>query len=208
LLIESLKARLLRATQPLNRTLREPIRAQQLTLLAFPKFAVPEIVCVGARSDQWQLEFQPAALLQYVTGQIVFANAMRNDHDATFFGIVQTGLDLVVKKIIDTLKPLGVVAVFNLDRVIDDDDISTEAGNTALDRERAHAAAIGGDKIDELRPVFFYPRVESLLKPVAAQDVANSVGIFVGKVLAIGQDDNFGGRIVREGPRRHADGTH
>jgi hypothetical protein len=43
LLIESLKARLLRATQPLNVTLRERIRAQQLTLLAFPRFAVPEI---------------------------------------------------------------------------------------------------------------------------------------------------------------------
>src|SRR5262249_44418284 len=51
LLIESLEARLLRATQLLNVTLRERIRAQQLPLLAIPDFAAAEIVRAAARSD-------------------------------------------------------------------------------------------------------------------------------------------------------------
>src|SRR5215471_9629823 len=40
LLIESLKARLLRATQPSNVLFRKRVRPQQLTLLAFPDFTV------------------------------------------------------------------------------------------------------------------------------------------------------------------------
>src|SRR5229473_1694471 len=117
LLLESLKARLLRITQSSYVAFRERIGAQQLTLLAFPNFAVPEIVLAAARSDKWQLELLPAALLQNVTRQIVFTDAMRDDHDATFFRMVQTSLDLVVKKLIDTLQTLCVVAVFNFHRV-------------------------------------------------------------------------------------------
>jgi len=67
---------------------------------------------------------------------------MRNDYDATFFGMVQTSLDFVVKKIIDTFETLGVAAVLDLDRIIDDYEIGTEAGDAALDRERAYPAAM------------------------------------------------------------------
>src|SRR6516162_10160349 len=56
LLLESLKARLLRITQSSDVGFRERVRAQQLALLASPNFAVPEIVLAAARSDQWQLE--------------------------------------------------------------------------------------------------------------------------------------------------------
>jgi hypothetical protein len=72
---------------------------------------------------------------------------MRDDYDATFFGMVQTSLYFVVKKIIDTFEALDVAAVFDLDRVIDDDEIGAEAGDAALDRERAYPAAAGCDKI-------------------------------------------------------------
>jgi hypothetical protein len=111
---------------------------------------------------------------------------MRNDYDATFFGMVQTSLDFVVKKIIDTFETLGVAAVLDLDRIIDDYEIGTEAGDAALDRERAYPAAIGCDKIHELSPISFYSCVENLLIPFAAQNITNGVGGFVGKVLAIG----------------------
>src|SRR6516162_862943 len=134
----------------------------------------------------------PAALLQNVTGQIVFADAMRNDHDASLFGTVQTSLNLVVKKAIDTLQTIGIVAVFDLDRVINDDEIGTEAGDPALDRERAHPAAICGQKVHNLGPIFGKPSAERFLKPIALQDRTNGISNFIRKVLAIGEYKDFG----------------
>src|SRR5260221_7284865 len=88
LLLEGLKARLLRITQPFNVAFRERVRAQQLALLAIPDVAALKLVRAGARSDQRQLELLPPTFFQDVTREIVFADPMRNDHDATFFGMV------------------------------------------------------------------------------------------------------------------------
>src|SRR2546430_5350155 len=63
LLLQSLKAGLLRIAQPSNVLFRKRVRAQQLSLFAFPKLTLPEIVRARAQSDQRQLEVLPAALL-------------------------------------------------------------------------------------------------------------------------------------------------
>jgi hypothetical protein len=97
-----------------------------------------------------------------------------------FLGMVQTSLDLVVKKIIDTLKTLGVIAILDLHGIINDNIISTEASDAALDRERADSAATRRNKVHEFGPIFFDLGVKSLLVPFAPQDVANGVGDFIG----------------------------
>src|ERR671936_2567316 len=106
---------------------------QELPLFTTPDRTGAQLIDTRTRCEQRQFELLPATLFQDVTGQILFADAMRNDHDATLFRVVQTSLNLIVEELVHTLEPLGVITVFNLDRVIDDDKVGAKTRDPALD---------------------------------------------------------------------------
>ena len=54
-----------------------------------------------------------------MTWQIVFAEPMRDNDDTTRFRVVQPRLNLVIEQIIHALQTLAVVAILNLDGIVE-----------------------------------------------------------------------------------------
>ena len=141
--------------------------------------------------------------------QVIFADPVSDDDDGAPFRAVQAGEDLIVKEFVDTLETLGVVPIFDFQRIIDDDEISTETRHAALDRQRPHATASGGDKVRKLRTIFRHTGFfEDSLVPFTLEDCADGVGDLVGEFLPISQDDDLGRGVVPQDPGGQADRPH
>src|SRR5262249_47265348 len=96
----------------------------------------------------------------------------------------------------------GVVAVFDFYRVINEDEVGTNAGDAALDRHRVHPATICGEEVHYPTAIFGKPGVERLLEPLALQNRPNGVCDFIGELLTVAGHKNLDGRIVRQNPSR------
>jgi hypothetical protein len=78
---------------------------------------------------------------------------MRYDDDCALLRVIEARHDLTVKQQLDSFEAVHIVAVFDLDGVVNDDEMGSDTGDAALDRDRADTPAGAGCKVVELAPI-------------------------------------------------------
>jgi hypothetical protein len=128
-------------SKTLSVTFRKLVFAKEVTFIAPPLLAVAEIECGRAGCFEREHDSCSVVVSQYVPTQVVFVQTVRDYHNGTATRTIQAISDDVVEAVVDEFDSSDVFGVLDLERVVDDDEVGTVAGELAADRRGIDAAA-------------------------------------------------------------------
>ncbi len=137
--------------------------------------------------------------------EIVFVQPLHDDDDRAFGLVVQARIERSVEPLVDGGAAALGHRVDGLQRIVDDDEIGAAPGQDAADRGRQPKPARRRDEFSQGRAVRDETRREQRAIPGRRHDCAAVARELVGKLLAVGDVDDRGVRIVAEQPGRQRD---
>src|SRR5215471_14061999 len=140
--------------------------------------------------------------------QIVFVQPLHDDDNGAMPLVVEPAVESVIEPFVGAL-PLRIrERLVRLQRIIDDDDIGTAAGQHAAGRSREPVALTGGDELLHRLTVRRQAAWKELPIPWAHHDAAAIAGELVGEILSVTDAEDLGCGVVLETPGREGDRGH
>jgi hypothetical protein len=154
--------------------------------------------------NRWEAKDVPVFLVKDMSDQIVLMQAL-HDHDNGARGlVVEAAQQRIVVPFVDRVAPGLRQGIIWLERIVDDDDVSTTSGQDAADRGCHSGSLCGRRKVVDGLSVR-EPGEKQLLVPGGIHDVAAVARQLVGEVLAVAGTDDVFCRIMAQQPRHEGD---
>ena len=194
-----------RAADPLECLQRLALRVQCLAAppgkRALSQLGVerPALVLLG---DGRKAHDLPILLRQHVANKIVLVQPVHNQDNGTRPCVVQPAVEGVVVPLVGGL-PLGLrQGLLGFQRIVDNDDVRTPAGQHSADRGGESAALRRGLELGHRLALCREANRKELPVPVADEKMPAIARQFVGEILRITDAKDLRARIVAETPRR------
>ena len=134
--------------------------------------------------------------------QIVLVQPVHDQHDRPAVLVVQPAVERMVKPFVGALAVRVRQCLLGLERIVDDDNVRTAAGQHPADRGGDAAALCGGLEFGHRLPLRRQSRWEDLPVPVAGDDPTAIARQFVGELLGMADAEDLRARIAPQAPGR------
>src|ERR1700675_4729965 len=155
------------------------------------------------RRQEWQVDVVPKAGTQEMTGQIVLMEPLGDNDNGASLRVVDSRTECLLKEGLDVIALRLGTCLVGVERIVDDDEIGTIAGDTSIDRRGPKTASQGCLKIRSR--ILFSTELRSrkdLPVPFTGNNLTSLPRELLRQVALMAHDNDADGWVSAEQPRR------